>query len=429
MKEADIAALRRHITVKFTITHEAVNCFAGDTDVSAADVKTAFKRYYSGDMVTLTTKSGRKLTVTPNHPILTRAGWIKAGEIDVGDCLIGACGSDALVSGIDPDVQDEPTEFAKLFDSLSVSGTARRIVGSSVNFHGDVDLLADDREVDVVGADLMLGYGKHASLLEQFRELGLLGSDLAESDSFSDRLLSELNGGCDSAAARDVRIADDSAPVLAGHGLHSDVQGATPTAGFNSGGSEEFGDAGGADFSQLGEGLNGSAIGVSLDEVVDVVRGHWAGHVYNLSTDSGWYFANGIIAHNCHHNYVERENHFGRNLWVTRKGAIRAREGDLGIIPGSMGQRSYIVRGKGNLESYCSCSHGAGRKMSRAQARRTFTVADLERQTQGVECRKDDAVLDEIPGSYKDIDVVMENQRDLVEVVHVLKQVLCVKGA
>ncbi|MFD1558302.1 RtcB family protein [Paraburkholderia silviterrae] len=132
---------------------------------------------------------------------------------------------------------------------------------------------------------------------------------------------------------------------------------------------------------------------------------------------------------NCHHNYVEKENHFGRNLWVTRKGAIRAREGDLGIIPGSMGQRSYIVRGKGNLESYCSCSHGAGRKMSRAAARRTFTIADLEAQTAGVECRKDDAVLDEIPASYKDIDVVMENQRDLVEVVHVLKQVLCVKGA
>jgi len=132
---------------------------------------------------------------------------------------------------------------------------------------------------------------------------------------------------------------------------------------------------------------------------------------------------------NAHHNYVERENHFGKNLWVTRKGAIRAREGDLGIIPGSMGQRSYIVRGKGNLESYCSCSHGAGRKMSRAAARRTFTVADLEAQTSGVECRKDDAVLDEIPGSYKDIDQVMANQTDLVEVVHVLKQVLCVKGA
>lgn len=131
---------------------------------------------------------------------------------------------------------------------------------------------------------------------------------------------------------------------------------------------------------------------------------------------------------NCHHNYVERENHFGRNLWVTRKGAIRAREGDLGIIPGSMGQRSYIVRGKGNLQSYCSCSHGAGRKMSRAEARRTFTVADLVVQTEGVECRKDDAVLDEIPASYKSIDEVMENQTDLVEVVHVLKQVLCVKG-
>lgn len=132
---------------------------------------------------------------------------------------------------------------------------------------------------------------------------------------------------------------------------------------------------------------------------------------------------------NCHHNYVEKENHFGRNLWITRKGAIRAREGDLGIIPGSMGQRSYIVRGKGNAESYCSCSHGAGRKMSRSAARRQFTVADIEAQTQGVECRKDDAVLDEIPGSYKDIDTVMANQSDLVDVVHTLKQVMCVKGA
>lgn len=132
---------------------------------------------------------------------------------------------------------------------------------------------------------------------------------------------------------------------------------------------------------------------------------------------------------NCHHNYVERENHFGRNLWVTRKGAIRARGGDLGIIPGSMGQKSYIVRGKGNLESYCSCSHGAGRRMSRAKARKTFTVEDLKKQTEGVECLKTDSVLDEIPASYKDIDVVMENQKDLVEVVHILKQVLCVKGA
>jgi tRNA-splicing ligase RtcB len=132
---------------------------------------------------------------------------------------------------------------------------------------------------------------------------------------------------------------------------------------------------------------------------------------------------------NCHHNYVARESHFGKNLWVTRKGAIRAREGDLGIIPGSMGQRSYIVRGKGDLQSYCSCSHGAGRKMSRTEARRRFTLTDLVEQTQGVECRKDDAVLDEIPGSYKDIDAVMSNQTDLVDVVHVLKQILCVKGA
>lgn len=131
----------------------------------------------------------------------------------------------------------------------------------------------------------------------------------------------------------------------------------------------------------------------------------------------------------CHHNYVARENHFGRNLWITRKGAIRAREGDLGIIPGSMGQRSYIVRGKGDLQSYCSCSHGAGRRMSRSAARKRFTVADLQAQTDGVECPKDDSVLDEIPGAYKNIDEVMANQTDLVEVVAVLKQVLCVKGA
>ena len=131
---------------------------------------------------------------------------------------------------------------------------------------------------------------------------------------------------------------------------------------------------------------------------------------------------------NCHHNYVEKEHHFGRNMWVTRKGAIRARDGDLGIIPGSMGQRSYIVRGKGDLQSYCSCSHGAGRVMSRAEAKRRFTVEDLVEQTQGVECRKDASVIDEIPASYKDIDQVMANQTDLVEVVHQLKQVLCVKG-
>lgn len=131
---------------------------------------------------------------------------------------------------------------------------------------------------------------------------------------------------------------------------------------------------------------------------------------------------------NCHHNYIARENHFGQNLWVTRKGAIRAREGDLGIIPGSMGQRSYIVRGKGNPDSYCSCSHGAGRAMSRAEAKRRFNLFDLAAQTEGVECRKDAEVLDEIPGAYKRLDVVMEQQKDLVEVVHTLKAVLCVKG-
>jgi tRNA-splicing ligase RtcB len=131
---------------------------------------------------------------------------------------------------------------------------------------------------------------------------------------------------------------------------------------------------------------------------------------------------------NCHHNYVARETHYGEDVWVTRKGAIRAREGDLGIIPGSMGTRSYIVRGKGSAEALQSCAHGAGRRMSRTQAGKQFTVADLERQTEGVVCRKDPGVLDEIPGAYKDIDTVMANQNDLVEVLHTLKQILCVKG-
>jgi tRNA-splicing ligase RtcB len=131
---------------------------------------------------------------------------------------------------------------------------------------------------------------------------------------------------------------------------------------------------------------------------------------------------------NCHHNYVARERHFGENVFVTRKGAISAREGELGIIPGSMGARSYIVRGLGNPESLCSCSHGAGRRMSRTAAKRRFSRDDLEAQTQGVECRKDGGVLDEIPGAYKDIDEVMANQSDLVEIVHTLKQVVCVKG-
>ena len=131
---------------------------------------------------------------------------------------------------------------------------------------------------------------------------------------------------------------------------------------------------------------------------------------------------------NCHHNYVTREHHFGQNVLVTRKGAVRAREGDLGIIPGSMGVRSYIVRGKGNAESFTSCSHGAGRAMSRGQARKTFSLADHEAATAGVECRKDADVLDETPGAYKDVEAVMRAQEDLVEIVHTLKQVVCVKG-
>ena len=131
---------------------------------------------------------------------------------------------------------------------------------------------------------------------------------------------------------------------------------------------------------------------------------------------------------NCHHNYVERERHYGEDVWLTRKGAIRARAGDLGIIPGSMGARSYIVRGKGSPESFHSCAHGAGRRMSRNMAQKSFKVEDLIQQTEGVVCRKDKGVLDEIPGAYKNIDEVMANQSDLVEVVHTLKQVLCVKG-
>jgi len=131
---------------------------------------------------------------------------------------------------------------------------------------------------------------------------------------------------------------------------------------------------------------------------------------------------------NCHHNYVAVENHFGENVYITRKGAIRAGVDELGIIPGSMGARSFIVRGKGNKESFCSCSHGAGRKMSRGKAKRHFSVEDMEAQTEGIECRKDSGVIDEIPGAYKDIDTVMANQHDLVDVVHTLKQIVCVKG-
>jgi tRNA-splicing ligase RtcB len=139
-------------------------------------------------------------------------------------------------------------------------------------------------------------------------------------------------------------------------------------------------------------------------------------------------FQSHIEAVNCHHNYVSREHHFGEDVYVTRKGAVAAAAGQLGIIPGSMGARSYIVRGKGNADSFESCSHGAGRVMSRGEAKRRFTLADHRAATEGVECRKDKDVIDETPAAYKDIDAVMEAQRDLVDVVHTLKQVVCVKG-
>ena len=135
-----------------------------------------------------------------------------------------------------------------------------------------------------------------------------------------------------------------------------------------------------------------------------------------------------LEAVNCHHNYVAREQHFDEDVLVTRKGAVRAAEGVMGIIPGSMGAKSFIVRGKGNVESFCSCSHGAGRVMSRTEARRRFTLADHVRDTANVECRKDEDVIDETPKAYKDIDAVMAAQADLVEIVHTLRQVVCVKG-
>lgn len=135
-----------------------------------------------------------------------------------------------------------------------------------------------------------------------------------------------------------------------------------------------------------------------------------------------------LLSVNCHHNYAEKEVHFGEDVYVTRKGAVRARKEDYGIIPGSMGAQSYIVKGKGSHESFCSCSHGAGRSMSRSKAKKNFSLDDLIQQTKGVECRKDPGVLDEIPGAYKSIEEVMNQQSDLVEIVARLKQVVCVKG-
>ena len=139
-------------------------------------------------------------------------------------------------------------------------------------------------------------------------------------------------------------------------------------------------------------------------------------------------FTADLEAVNCHHNYVSRERHFGADCLVTRKGAVHAGEGVMGIIPGSMGAKSFIVRGKGNPESFDSCSHGAGRVMSRTAAKQKFTVEDHKRATEHVECRKDAAVIDETPMAYKDIEAVMAAQSDLVEVVHTLRQVVCVKG-
>ena len=147
-----------------------------------------------------------------------------------------------------------------------------------------------------------------------------------------------------------------------------------------------------------------------------------------LSREIGLAVTYGAEAVNCHHNYVSREKHFGESVLVTRKGAVRVRQGELGIIPGSMGARSFIVRGKGNAEAFNSCSHGAGRKMSRGEAKRKFTLADMEAQTAGVECRKDADVIDEIPGAYKSIQEVMDNQADLVDIVAELRQIVCVKG-
>ncbi len=131
---------------------------------------------------------------------------------------------------------------------------------------------------------------------------------------------------------------------------------------------------------------------------------------------------------NCHHNYVQKETHLGEEVFITRKGAVRAGLGDMGIIPGAMGRKSFIVRGKGCAEAFHSCSHGAGRKMSRTQAKKTFTLEDHVKATEGVECRKDADVIDETPMAYKDIDAVMAAQSDLVEIVHTLQAVVCVKG-
>ena len=152
------------------------------------------------------------------------------------------------------------------------------------------------------------------------------------------------------------------------------------------------------------------------------------GVIKAVKDELGFEFEARMEAVNCHHNYVSREHHYGKNVLVTRKGAVRAREGEMGIIPGSMGARSFIVRGLGNAESFCSCSHGAGRVMSRTKAKKIVSLEEHIQATADVECRKDAGVIDETPSAYKPIEKVMAAQKDLVEVVYTLKQVVCVKG-
>lgn len=162
---------------------------------------------------------------------------------------------------------------------------------------------------------------------------------------------------------------------------------------------------------------------VMMNRVINAVKSS-----LTTTSNTAIAFEANIEAVNCHHNYISREHHFGKNVIVTRKGAVRAREGEMGIIPGSMGARSFIVRGLGNEDSFCSCSHGAGRVMSRTQAKKVVSLEEHKQATQGVECRVDRDVIDETPSAYKDIDKVMQAQSDLVEIVHSLKQVVCVKG-
>ncbi len=161
------------------------------------------------------------------------------------------------------------------------------------------------------------------------------------------------------------------------------------------------------------------------EAMMDLILKNIAFHVFNQPKNL---LNEAAIVINCHHNYSRVEHHFGKDVWISRKGAVSAKKGEYGIIPGSMGSETFIVTGKGNPESFCSCSHGAGRIMSRMRAKATFTTTDLKNQTKGIECRKDEGVVDEIPAAYKNISDVMRSQADLVDVVYTLNQVICVKG-